>query len=53
MMIRAVVLFFITVTAANASPLGEWWTPGFRGRVAIAPCGDALCGRFAVNQHAP
>lgn len=31
---------------AAASPVGEWWTPGFGARVRIEPCGDALCGRI-------
>ena len=30
----------------SATPVGDWWTPGFNARVRIAPCGDVLCGHI-------
>ncbi len=48
-MTRLVSVLFTAIASsalsANDSPLGEWWTPGFRGRVAIERCGGSLCGR--------
>lgn len=42
----ALLLGLLTGCAWGAEPpIGEWWTPGFRARVAIASCESALCGR--------
>lgn len=47
-LVTAFVLGFLAGCAHATEPptaIGEWWTPGFRGRVAVTPCGAALCGR--------
>lgn len=31
---------------ALAEPRGVWLTPGGKSRIAIAPCGDRLCGKI-------
>jgi uncharacterized protein (DUF2147 family) len=30
--------------ATPEAAIGEWMTPGERGRIKLAPCGEALCG---------
>jgi uncharacterized protein (DUF2147 family) len=39
--------------ALAASPLGTWSTANGHGVIAIAPCGDALCGRIVGIDRAP
>jgi uncharacterized protein (DUF2147 family) len=36
-----------------ASPLGTWTTANGHGVIAIAPCGDALCGRIVGIDRLP
>lgn len=38
---------------SSASPLGTWWTANGHGVVAIAECGDALCGRIVGIDREP
>src|SRR5271170_972461 len=52
-------LFAIALMAASASatpaasPLGTWATSNGHGVIAIAPCGEALCGRIVGIDRAP
>lgn len=47
-------LIFATGTAAAApSPLGTWQIENGRGVIAIAPCGQALCGRIVGINRDP
>jgi uncharacterized protein (DUF2147 family) len=39
--------------AAESSPLGNWTTANGHGVVAIAQCGDALCGRIVGIDRKP
>lgn len=38
---------------SSASPVGTWLTEGGHGVIAIAECGDALCGRIVGIDRAP
>ena len=38
---------------APTSPIGTWTTENGHGVIAIAPCGDALCGRIVGIDRAP
>jgi uncharacterized protein (DUF2147 family) len=54
----AATVFAIAVAAAasatpTASPIGAWSTANGHGVIAIAPCGDALCGRIVGIDRAP
>jgi uncharacterized protein (DUF2147 family) len=52
-------LLAITLIAASASatpdgsPIGTWSTENGHGVIAIAQCGDALCGRIVGIDRAP
>jgi uncharacterized protein (DUF2147 family) len=37
----------------DANPIGTWSTENGHGVIAIAPCGDALCGRIVGIDRAP
>ena len=39
--------------APTASPVGTWLTANGHGVIAIAQCGDALCGRIVGIDRAP
>ena len=41
------------VAGAASTPLGNWSTEGGHGVIAIAPCGEALCGRIVGIERAP
>ena len=51
--------FALTLLAApvsaepDANPVGTWSTENGHGVIAIAPCGDALCGRIVGIDRAP
>jgi len=38
---------------APTSPIGTWTTENGHGVIAIAPCGDALCGRIVGIDRPP
>ncbi len=45
--LAAVLLVAVPANAASeAGPAGLWLTPDHDGVIAIAPCGEALCGRI-------
>jgi uncharacterized protein (DUF2147 family) len=54
-----VITFAITLIAASASatpdisPIGMWSTENGHGVIAIAQCGDAICGRIVGIDRAP
>jgi uncharacterized protein (DUF2147 family) len=43
----AALVVLCALPAAGATPVGLWHAEGGAARVAIEPCGDALCGRVA------
>ena len=53
----AALAFGLMVSAASAtpvnSPVGSWLTANGHGVVAIAQCGDALCGRIVGIDREP
>jgi uncharacterized protein (DUF2147 family) len=55
----AVCVIILVATAASASatsgadPIGMWSTENGHGVIAIAQCGDALCGRIVGIERAP
>jgi uncharacterized protein (DUF2147 family) len=50
----ALGLFVSSASAAPiASPIGTWLTANSHGVIAIAQCGDALCGRIVGIDRAP
>ena len=53
----AVLTLGLTMASASAapttSPVGTWLTANGHGVVAIAQCGDALCGRIVGIDREP
>ena len=43
----------VAAAARTASPVGTWLTENGHGVIAIAQCGDALCGRIVGINRAP
>ncbi len=47
------VLAAEALAVPDATPVGTWLTASGHGVIAIAPCGDALCGRIVGIDRSP